>query len=177
MRQFLFILFLFTMFIICSAHATTTQCAPIYPRMGDSDSNCTINLDDSIALQHMVWSHEAASTYPQMDLDQSGTLDNTDILIMQYFLAGRISHLPNLDGSISASLVTTKFGDCNMDGTVNVSDLSFLANALAGNVHPTPAQKASCDVQWNNTLNTTDLNILANWLAGNVSVLPLIPPQ
>lgn len=178
MRPFLFILFLLTAFTINTTYSKTiSQCAPIYPRMGDSNTDCSINLDDAIALQHMAWTHEAASTYPQMDLDQSGTIDNTDILIMQMYLAGRTPHLPVLDGSINASLVTTKWGDCNMDGIVNVSDLSFLANALAGNITPTPAQKASCDVSWSGNLTVQDLSVLANWLAGNISVLPLIPPS
>lgn len=145
--------------------------------MGDANDDGVLNIDDAIQLQHLVWTATPALNFRYLDLDQSGFLDNTDILILQFRLAGRIQELPVLDGSISASLVTTRFGDCNLDGVVNVSDLSFLANALAGNIHPTAAQKASCDVQWNGVLNVTDLNILANWLAGNVDVLPLIPPS
>lgn len=181
MKRFALILFLFFVFhfINSAKPATRSQCTPIYARMADTNGDCVIDLTDAINLQQIVWAHTAVSDeYWHLDLNQSGgSLDNTDILIMQMYLAHKIDHLPVLDGSIDASLVTTKFGDCNMDGRVNVSDLSFLANILAGNIHPTAAQKASCDVLYDGKINVQDLSVLSSWLAGNIDVLPLIPPS
>lgn len=127
-------------------------------------------------MQQLVAAHADPSDFPYGDVNQDGVIDNSDILIMQFALAGQAT-MPVTDGSIDASLVTTKFGDCNLDGVVSVLDLSFMANVMAGNITPTPSQKASCDVQWNGVINVIDLNVIANYLAGNISVLPLIPPH
>jgi len=66
-------------------------------------------------------------------------------------------------------------GDCDLSGVVNISDLLFMANSLAGNVTLTPTQKGACDVFNDNKglITVQDLFTLANFLAGNTQTLPV----
>lgn len=153
-----------------------SKCIPLWERWGDVNGDLKTDINDSIRLQQLVWAHASYEDFPYGDVNRDSILDNSDILILQFYLAGRTT-LPVTDGSIDASLVTTKFGDCNLSGTVNAADLSFLANVLAGNITPTPQQKASCEALWDGKLSILDLSVLSNWLAGNIPVLPLVPSQ
>lgn len=177
MRRLTLILFLcFTFHFVNQAQVPPpSKCIPLWQRWGDVTGRAKSDVTDVFRMQQLVAGHASVDDFPYGDVNQDGIIDNSDILIMQFALAGRAT-MPVTDGSIDASLVTTKFGDCNLDGVVSVLDLSFMANVMAGNITPNPSQKASCDVQWNGVINVIDLNIIANFLAGNIPVLPLIPP-
>jgi hypothetical protein len=82
--------------------------------------------------------------------------------------------ISQLNGTfLSAALAI--MGDCDLSGVVNVTDLLFMANALAGNLTLTPTQKAACDVFNDNKgqITVQDLFTLANFLAGNTQTLPV----
>jgi len=77
--------------------------------------------------------------------------------------------------TVTITNVDFKFGDINMNGTVNVNDLILMANFLAGNNTLTANQFQAADVLKNGVVNVQDLLTLANFLAGNLHQLPVLP--
>jgi len=77
--------------------------------------------------------------------------------------------------TVTITNVDFKFGDVNLNGTVNVNDLLTMANFLAGNLTLTPTQFQAADVLKNGVVNVQDLLTLANFLAGNLTQLPVLP--
>jgi hypothetical protein len=77
--------------------------------------------------------------------------------------------------TVTITNVAFKFGDINLNGTVNVNDLILMANFLAGNTTLTSDQFQAADVFRNGVVNVQDLLTLANFLAGNINQLPVLP--
>jgi hypothetical protein len=76
-----------------------------------------------------------------------------------------------------------KYGDIKVDEAINSSDLSLLAQYLAGfdsaltEVDGNPIAKAAADVQYDSTINSSDLSKLAQHLAGFDSASVLGPQE
>ena len=76
-----------------------------------------------------------------------------------------------------------KYGDIKVDEAINSSDLSLLAQYLAGfdsalaEVNGNPIAKAAADVQYDGTINSSDLSKLAQHLAGFDSAAVLGPQE
>jgi hypothetical protein len=86
----------------------------------------------------------------------------------------KLSDFANGNG-IVFTVSTVVSGDISGDGQVTVSDLVLLANIIAGNISPTPAQKQAGDVFQDGQITIQDLVTLANFIAGNIHSLPVVP--
>ena len=75
-----------------------------------------------------------------------------------------------------ASGCDATYGDLNLDGRVDATDLVILSNYLVGNMvqgaAPFTAALTKADLDRSGTVDAVDLVILQNYLAGNVACLP-----
>lgn len=184
MLRFMLILSVLSLFILVASNhnLVNAQSCIAASRWGDVNMDGIVDDADALKLQSMVNSHVTLSEYyPLANLYHgamdSDFLDNEDLVTLQMLLAGRISNtsLPISSGLPYPVPHFIRYGDLNGDGIVNVTDLSFLANVLAGNITPTVDQRAAADVLYNGTVNVSDLSVMANFLAGNIHILPVVP--
>lgn len=71
--------------------------------------------------------------------------------------------LTMLSETIVSPFVTSKPGDVNGDGSVNVSDVTYLVNMILGVI---PKDETACDVNGDGIVNVSDVTALVNIILG-----------
>lgn len=141
--------------------------------IGDVNGDGNVGFDDVTALLAIIQSGEGDTG--QFDYYADGNLDMNDVYALLYFIAGDVSTLPIVP---PATLPDTlpghpllRYGDCGMDGKVDMSDLVCMQNQVFGS----DTYVAALDIYQDGTLDQRDLVVMAQYLNGTIHSIPVVP--
>lgn len=131
-------------------------------------SNAVVQINGADRPTTFVSPNRLIATIPATDIAILGFLD------VSVFSPSGVSDFSLSPGTSTQGLPLTifRYGDVNFDGTIDISDLAFLSNVLAGNI--TLPDPAPADLNLDGRVDATDQTILANYLAGNIHSLPVV---
>ncbi len=78
-------------------------------------------------------------------------------------------------GTATATVTVEAYGDLNLDGNVDSTDLVIMANYLAHNLSSFAADPQLADLNGDSVINVVDQVLLQNYLVHNINCLPQVP--
>lgn len=138
----------------------------------DNDEPVTVTVDDNFEL-----SLDQQSWATSLTLDASGEtfyVRLADTSTEGFFegtitaTAGTVTAYADVEGEVTAPAIL--YGDVNMDGKVNITDVTFLCTYLQGYL-PTPFDAQAADMTHDGNINITDATTLINFIVTNPSTI------
>ncbi len=149
---------------------SVAQVSSVPAQWGDLNGDGQVTLADVVSLSlYLQGSTTFTDTQKALsDLDQSGSLDKTDLYILSNVVLGKV--LPGW--------LPIRFGDLNMDGSVTLAD-QVLESRIAtgatvlGTDEKGMYEKFVGDLNLDQKINSNDVQLLQKFLLGTISSLPV----